>query len=236
MGCLTRAASSAVFVGVIAVGLWYWSGGKLPLPESVTSRIPIAPRGADSMSTEPARGLATARWLPIDDANYANAVARVAPLAAADGPAVITLGADELLSFLVEPFRMQLPPSAQAASVAVAEGLLYVKASIPLQDLGGGPMLGSLVGMLDRRDTVIIGGAFDLVEGQQAQFLIQEVVIGEFSVPRPIVPKLIGTIRRGLMPDWVAPNGYPVQLPAAIGDIRIRKDRITVYRAEPTSP
>lgn len=236
MGCLTRAASSAVFVGVIVGGWLYWSGGNLPLPESVTSRIPIAPRGADSMSTEPARGLATARWLPIDDANFAQAIARVAPLGTPGGPSVVTLDANELLSFLVEPFRMQLPASAEAASVTVADGLLYVKASIPLQDLGGGPMLGSLVGMLDRRDTVIIGGAFDLVGGQQAQFLIQEVVIGEFSVPRPIVPRLIGTIRRGLMPDWVAPNGYPVQLPGAIGDIRIRKDRITVYRAEPISP
>jgi hypothetical protein len=149
---------------------------------------------------------------------------------------MVTLEGSELLSFLVEPFRMQLPASAQAASVAVADGLLYVKADVPLEDLGGSPLLSPLVGMLNRRDTIIIGGSFDLVDGQRAQFLIQEVIIGDFSVPRPLVPKLIGSIRRGLMPAWVAQNGYPVELPPAIGDIRIRRDRITAYRAESVAP
>lgn len=236
MGCLTRAVSSAVFVVGMTGAWWWWSGGKVPLPEAVASRLPIAPRGADSMSTAPARGLATARWLPINDAGFASAVRRIAPLSQAGGPSMITLDADELLAFLVEPFRKQLPPSADAARVAVADGLLYVKADIPLDDLGGGTMLGPLVGMLNRRDTVIIGGAFDLVDGRRAQFLIQEVIIGEFSIPRPLVPRLIGKMRRGLMPDWVAENGYPIELPSAIGDIRMRRDRITVYRAEPVRP
>jgi hypothetical protein len=236
MGCLTRTISTTVFVVGVAGAVWWWSGGKLPLPEAVASRIPIAPRGADSMSTAPAAGLAKARWLPIDDAGFAEALKRVSVLGVRGGPSMVTLDASELLSFLVEPFRQQLPPSAQAASVTVADGLLYVKADMPLEDLGGGPMLSPLVGMLNRRDTVIIGGSFDLVDGQLAQFLIQEVIIGEFSVPRPLVPKLIGTIRRGIMPDWVAENGYPVELPPAIGDIRIRKDRITAYRAELATP
>lgn len=236
MGLLSRAVSTAVFVVGVAGAWWWWSGGNLPLPESVVSRIPFAPRGADSMSTAPASGLAMARWMPIDDAGFAEALKRVSALAVRGGPSMVTLDASELLSFLVEPFRVQLPASAQAASVAVADGLLYVKADVPLEDLGGGPMLGPLVGMLNRRDTVIIGGSFDLVDGQRAQFLIQEVIIGEFSVPRPLVPRLVGSMRRGLMPEWVAENGYPVELPPAIGDIRIRKDRITAYRAELATP
>jgi hypothetical protein len=236
MGCLTRAMSSAVFVVGMTGAWWWWSGGKVPLPDALTSRLPITPRRVDSLSTAPARGLATARWLPINDAGFAQAMQRIAPLAQAGGPAMITLGADELLAFLVEPFRTQLPPSANAARVAVADGLLYVKADVPLDDLGGGTLLGPLVGVLNRRDTVIIGGAFDLVDARRAQFLIQELIIGEFSVPRPLVPRLIGSIRRGLMPDWVAENGYPIELPPAIGDIRLRRDRITVYRAEPERP
>jgi len=236
MGCLSRTVSSAVFVVGVAGAWWWWSGGNLPLPEAVAARIPFEPRGADSMSTAPAAGLASARWLPIDDAGFAEARTQVSALGERGGPAMVTLEGSELLSFLVEPFRMQLPPSAQAASVAVADGLLYVKANVPLEDLGGSPMLSPLVGMLNRRDTVIIGGSFDLVDGQRAQFLIQEVIIGEFSVPRPLVPRLIGSIRRGLMPAWVAQNGYPVELPPAIGDIRIRKNRITAYRAESVRP
>jgi hypothetical protein len=236
MGCLTRAVSSAIVVVGIAGAWWWWSGGALPLPEAVAARIPFPARGADSMSTAPARGLATARWMPIDDAGFAEARRRVSALATPGGPSMVTLDARALLSFLVEPFRLQLPPSAQAARVAVADGLLYIKADVPLEDLGGSPMLRPLVGMLNRRDTVILGGSFDLVDGQRAQFLIQEVIIGEFSVPRPLVPRLVGTMRRGRVPEWVAENGYPVELPPFIGDIRIRRDRITVYRAEVATP
>lgn len=236
MSFLGRAVSTAVLVVGVAGAWWWWSGGNLPLPEAIASRIPFEPRGADSMSTAPAAGLATARWLPIEDAGFAEALKRVSVLAVRGGPSMVTLDANELLSFLVEPFRRQLPTTAEAATVAVADGLLYVKADVPLEDLGGGSMLTPLVGMLSRRDTVIIGGSFDLVDGQRAQFLIQEVIIGEFSVPRPLVPTLIANIRRGIMPEWVAENGYPVELPPAVGDIRIRKDRITVYRAEVVTP
>lgn len=236
MSFLGRTASMAVFVVGVVGAWWWWSGGNLPLPEAVASRIPFEPRGADSMSTAPAAALATARWLPLDDAGFADARKRVSVLTVRGGPSMVTLDANELLAFLVEPFRRQLPASAEAARVAVADGLLYVKADVPLEDLGGSSMLSPLVGMLSRRDTVIIGGSFDLVDGQRAQFLIQQVIIGDFSVPRPLVPKLIGKIRRGIMPEWVAENGYPVELPPAVGDIRIRKDRITVYRAEEGTP
>jgi hypothetical protein len=225
-----------VVLTAAATGLWYLTGGQSPLPEALASRLPAPSRGADSMSTAISRGLASAVWLPIDDAGYAEALRRASVLSAPGGPGVVTLAPNELLAFLVEPFRQQLPASAVAAQVAVAEGRLYVKADVPLAELGATSMLSSLVGMVDRRDTIIVGGRFDMVEGRNAQFLIEEVVMGEFSVPKPLVPKLVNSMRRGIMPDWVAPNGYPVTLPGAIGDITIRKDRISVYRAAPATP
>ncbi len=236
MGCLTRAVGTAVLLVGAATGLWWWTGGAVPMPEAITTRLPFEPRGADSMSTVPARALATARWHGISEADSKTAEERLAALAAPGGPSMVTLRPGELLSFLVAPFAAQLPPSARAAQVAVTHGRVYVKAEVPLSDLGGGPMLSSLVGMLDRRDTVIIGGSFDLLDDvaseRRAQFLVQEVVMGEFSVPRPLVPRLVSTIRRGDVPAWVSQNGYPVTLPDWVGDVRIRRDRVTVYRAE----
>ncbi len=236
MGCLTRAVGTAVLLVGATTALWWWSGGAVPMPEAITSRLPFEPRGADSMSTAPARALARARWHSIGDADSKSAEERLASLAAPDGPGMVTLQPGELLAFLVAPFAAQLPPSARAAQVAVTDGRVYVKAEVPLSDLGGGPMLSSLVGMLDRRDTVIIGGSFDMLDDaateRRAQFLVQEIIMAEFSVPRPLVPRLVSTIRRGAVPPWVAENGYPVTLPAWVGDVRIRRDRVTVYRAE----
>jgi hypothetical protein len=234
VGFVTRAIGTVVLAGVAVGVLWWVTGGRVPLPEALASRLPT-PRGADSMSTARSAALTRAQWRSIDDADFEAANALLATLTdpGARGAREVTLRPAQLLAFLVAPFREQLPPSARAAQIAVSDGRVYVKADVPLGDLGAGSALASLVGALDRRDTVIIGGRFEVVDGPNAQFLIEEVVLGEFSVPRPLVPRLIATMRRGRMPEWVAPHGYPVTLPASVGDVRVGDDRITVYRADP---
>ena len=233
MSCISRLVSTVV-VSVAAVGAWWWySGGNVPLPQSITSRIPFAPRTIDSMSTAPARGLANARWQPIEDASSVSAQARLVRLGQRGGPPTVTLEAGELASFLVQPFALQLPTSAKGAVVAVVDDMVYVKSEVPLEDFGGAAILGPLAGALDRRDTIIIGGNFDLIAPGRAQFRIREVVVGAFSVPRPLVPRLISATRRGLVGDAITQDGYPVELPPYVGDVRISRGQITVYRVEP---
>jgi len=233
MSCLSRLVGTAVFA-VAAVGAWWWySGGDVPLPASITSRIPFEPRKIDSMSTAPARGLANARWQPVEDAAFSSAQTRLTRLGQRGGPPTVTLEAGELASFLVQPFARQLPASAQGAVVAVVDDMVYVKSEIPLEDFGGSAILGPLAGALDRKDTIIIGGNFDLIAPGRAQFRIREVIVGEFSVPRPLVPRLISATRRGLVGDDFTDDGYPVELPPYVGDVRISRGQITVYRVEP---
>ncbi len=233
MSCLGRLVGTAVFAAA-AVGAWWWySGGNVPLPTSITSRIPFEPRRIDSMSTAPARGLATARWQPIEDAAFQPVQSRLLRMTQRGGPATVTLEAGELASFLVQPFAQQLPTSASGAMVAVVDDMVYVKAEVPLEDFGGPSILSQLVGSLERKDTIIIGGHFDLISPGRAQFRIREVVIGEFSVPRPLVPKLINATRRGIVGVDITDDAYPLELPPYVGDVRISRGQITVYRAEP---
>ncbi len=235
MGCLTRLVGTVVLVVAAAGAWWWWSGGRLPLPAAVEARIPFSPRTTtDSMSTAPASGLATARWQPISsDAAFTTAQERLSSLGRRGGPGMVTLEAGQLASFLVQAFVRQLPASAAGAVVAVVDDMVYMKAEMPLTDFGGDALLGPLAGALDRRDTIIVGGTFDMLAPGRAQFRIREVVVGEFSVPRPLVPRLIAATRRGIMADDMADEGYPVQLPPYVGDLRIRRGQITAYRAEP---
>lgn len=232
MSCLSRVTGAAVLAAAVVGGWWWWSGGDVPLPESITSRIPFEPRKSDSMSTAPASGLATARWQPIETIAFETAQGKLATLSRRGGPASITLEAGELASFLVQPFARQLPASAEGAAVAVVGDLVYVKAVIPLEDFGGAAILGPFAGALDRRDTVTIGGEFDLLVSGRAQFRIREVIMGEFSVPRPLVPKLVSVTRRGLIGDDFSDDAYPIELPPYVGDVRIRHGQITVYRVQ----
>jgi hypothetical protein len=229
VGLVTRAVGGLAVTVVAVGGLWWVSDGRVPLPEALASRLPTL-RVDDSMSTAPSAALMRAQWRTLDEADFGEANALLATLSD-PGAREVTLRPAQLLAFLVAPFREQLPPSARAAQVAVSRGHVYVRADVPLADLGAGSALSSLIGALDRRDTIIIGGRFEVVEPPRAQFLIEEVVLGEFSVPRPLVPRLIATMRRGRMPEWVAPHAYPVTLPPTVGDVRVGDDRITVYRA-----
>ncbi len=233
MAALIRLIGTVVLVMMLAIGWWWWSGGKLPLPESLTAWIPFEPRQPDSMSTAPARALERAVWQPIDAAAAQTAQTKLRELASPSGPAMVTLEPGQLASFLVEAFARQLPTSAQGAMVTVVDDMVYVKADIPLEDFGGESVLGPLAGALDRRDTIVIGGTFDLIDDRRAQFRIREVIMGQFSVPRPLVPKLVELTRRGATADsMIARDGYPVILPPSVADVRISRGRITVYRTD----
>lgn len=233
MGCLSRLVGAVVVVGGLATAAWWFTGGAVPLPEVVTSRLPFPPRGRDTLSTAPSRAYTRARWRDVDSADSKRAAEQLAELARPGGPGMVTLEPGELVAFLIEPFAAQLPGSARAAQVAVSEGRVYVKADVRLVDLGLDESIGAMIGSLDRRDTIVIGGVFEPIGSGRGQFLVEEVVMGEFSVPRALAPKLAAAIRRGTVPADVAPNGFPVALPTGVGDVRIRGDRITVYRAAP---
>jgi hypothetical protein len=196
-------------------------------------RLPFEPRGADSLSTAPSRAFERARWQQVADADSRRAGEQLAELARPGGPGMVTLEPGELVAFLVEPFTAQLPGSARAAQVAVSEGRVYIKADVRLVDLGLDESVSAMLGRMDRRDTIVIGGTFEPLADGRGQLLVDEVIMGEFAVPRPLVPRLAAALRRGTVPADLAPNGFPVSLPAGVGDVRIRGDRITVYRAAP---
>jgi len=59
------------------------------------------------------------------------------------------------------------------------------------------------------------------------------VKIGALKIPSPLIPGLVGEIRRGVLPAGVAQNGFPMPLPNYISDIRIANGRITVYKNTP---
>lgn len=233
MGCLTRTVGTVVVIGGLAAAAWWWTGGAVPLPAAIAERLPFEPRGRDSLSTAPSRAYLRARWQPVAEADSRRAADQLASLARPGGPGMVTLEAGELVAFLVEPFAAQLPGSARAAQVAVSDGRVYVKAEVRLVDLGLDESIGGMLGGLDRRDTIVIGGAFEPVGAGRGQLLVEEVVMGEFAIPRPLVPRLAAAIRRGDVPAGLAPNAFPVVLPPGVGDVRIRGDRVTLYRSAP---
>jgi hypothetical protein len=253
----------AVLLALGAMGWWWWQGGRTPLPRDIDFRSPIVFRGEDSMSTAPSPALARAEWHPVAvgsadpigrDADptqassngrapaSSNAAAagsnasvqhKLRQLSLPNGPAMVTFAPGEATGFLTDAVVRQLPRSARGISVAVVDSVLYVRAEVLLREIGMEQVLGELAGLLDRRDTVIVGSTFSLSRPGYGQMNVREIIVGNIALPRPLVSRLVASDRRrrGSEPR-IADDAYPVRLPAYVGDIRIRQSRITLYRSE----
>ena len=149
------------------------------------------------------------------------------------GPVFANVRAGDLASYIFIALAKQLPPSAEHTQAAVIGDRLYVKALVKLSDFGGAGALGPLAGFLADRDTVRFGGTFEMIRPGLAQFHVQEIRIHDLSVPRALIPKLVGTMGRGARPAGTAPDALPLATPPYVGDVRVGQGRVTLYKSVP---
>ena len=76
-----------------------------------------------------------------------------------------------------------------------------------------------------------MGGTFAVIRPGLAQFLVEDVRLGQLPIPRGAIPKLLRQIRRGTRPDGLAENGLPFVVPTYLGDARVAGENITLYKA-----
>jgi len=214
-GCLRR-LGCLVFLLLIAA-VWYWYARVEPARSGKTSSNYVA--GA---------------WEPLSQPNAVKGERAVTSLGQRSGPVFANLSASEAASYIfLAASKGQLPPSAQTISSSIIGDRLYVRTMLALNELGAKKVLGPLAGMLSDRDSVQLGGTIKVIRPGLGQFLVEDVKLGALKIPSPLVPALVGEIRRGVVPEGVAQNGFPMPLPQYISDIRITNGRITVYKNTP---
>jgi hypothetical protein len=169
-------------------------------------------------------------WEPLSEEAGARGARSVQSLRGTSGPVFVNLRPGELASYVFLSLAKQLPPSAQDARAAVIGERVYVKATISLKDLGGAGALGALGGFMADRDTMQLGGDFEVLRPGVAQFRVREIRLRDFPVPAAMIPRLVKQFRRGEVPEGVAGDALPLRIPEHIGDVRIAKGRITLYR------
>jgi hypothetical protein len=74
------------------------------------------------------------------------------------------------------------------------------------------------------------GGTFRLIRPGLAEFLVQEIKLGEVKVPSGLVPRLLRQIERGSRPEGVSENGLPLVVPPYISDVRVGGGLVTVAK------
>jgi hypothetical protein len=180
-------------------------------------------RGADV-------GAGVTRWEPITTSAATQGEKQVRSLAAPRGPVYVSLRPGELASYAFLSLSNALPPSAEGAEASVQGERVYVRSVVALRDFAGA--LGSMGGFLADRDTLRLGGTFEVLAPGRAQFRVQDVQLGSFPLPKKTIPALLKRVRRGTPGADVAPDAIELPIPDYIGDVRIARGRITLYKRQ----
>ena len=174
-----------------------------------------------------------AKWEPVSDGGAARARQAIESLGKKSGPVFVSLDPGDLASYFYIALAQQLPPSADSIEATTIGSRMYVRAVISLDDFKAADALGPLSGFVGRREPLRMGGTFALVRPGLAQFLVEDVRLGELPIPRGGIPKLLRQIRRGSMPPGVAENGLPFVVPNYVADARVADGNITLYKTTP---
>jgi hypothetical protein len=214
-GCLRRIGCLVVLL--IAAGAAYVTRDRwLPL----IGRKP-APRTAE---------VGGPTWEPVSDAAATRARRAIETLGQRSGPVFVNLPPGDLASYFYIALAQQLPPSADSIEATTIGGRMYVRAVISLDDFKVAEALGPLAGVLGRRERLQMGGMFVMIRPGLAQFLVEDVRLGELPIPRGAIPKLLRQIRRGSRPEGVSENGLPFVVPRYLADARVANGKITLYK------
>jgi len=191
--------------------------------------MPLLPRMGSSAPKQVEPGGPT--WQSVSDDGAGRARRAIESLGRRTGPVFVNLTAGDLASYFYIALSEQLPPSADSIEATTIGNRMYVRALISLDDFKAADALGPVGGMLGRRERLQMGGTFAVIRPGLAQFLIEDVRLGQLPIPRGAIPKLMVQIRRGTRPPGVAENGLPFVVPTYLGDARVAGDDVTIYKA-----
>ncbi len=220
-GCFRR-LGCLVFLLILGVVAWF-NRGKL---EETYRRY-----AGNGTSASP--GTVTGGWEPLTGDKATRGKRQVESLSRQAGPVFANLSAGEAASYIFLEAAKQLPPSSQNIASSIKNDRLYVRANVDLKEFGGASVLGPLAGMLGSRDTIQLGGTIHVLRPGVGEFQVQDVKVGSFGIPSPLIPKIIGRIRKGTIPEGIASNALPMKLPGYIGDVRIANGHVVVYKNLP---
>jgi hypothetical protein len=176
------------------------------------------------------RTTSTLTWEPVSTARGERARRAVDSLARRTGPVFVSLSGAEVASLLLAEAERRYPALVEDADATVVGDRIRVRATADLSQLRGLDGLGPLGAVLDSRQRVELAGSVEVLEAGVAQLVVQDARIGDIQVPRPLIPRLVRQLDRGARPPSAAANALVFPLPPHVGDLRIARGRVTLYK------
>ncbi len=218
MGGCFKSIGCLVVAIAFATGAWFTRDYWTPYLHRITQPIPAAPAHAAN------------QWQPATPAGAARARAIIERLGSRNGPVYGNVEAGDLVAFIFQQLSHQLPTSARDVEAMVSGDQLLVRCSLNPRDLGDLSSLGPLSRVLGDREQVEFGGTLDIVKLGLAEYRVQSFRIHDFSLPHAMMPRLIKSYSKGARPPGLSDDALALTTPVHIGDVRINKGQVTLYK------
>ncbi len=230
-GCFRRLVS-LVILAVVAVAAF--ATRDVWLPRLRTALGSTARPTADAPADRAASAASDTGWAALSYSGTEGGRRALTRLQQPRGPAYVSLSASEFASAVLDSLSAQLPPSTDSVLVRAVGSEFQVRGSVKLGDLGGRAVLGPLASMVGDRERLTLGGTLEptSVPGV-AQFKLTRVMVGDFALPSPVVPRLVKALKRQSGAVGVESSALPIRLPAGVVDVRVSQGKVTLYRAAP---
>ena len=176
---------------------------------------------------------ATSVWQALTPEGAKRARTALEQLRSPRGAVYVNVAPGDLAAYILEELAKSLPPSADSIPAAAINERLYLRAVVKTSDLGATGALGPLAALLGERERIQLGGAIRIIRPGFAELQVKEMKIGNLSVPRALIPRVIRQISRGERPADLSPDGLALKTPDYIGDVRVSSGRITMYKTIP---
>lgn len=169
-------------------------------------------------------------WEAVTEPGAKKAADAVSSLGKAGGPAYVTVSAAELAALMVENSGHRLPAALDSVQAAIDSETVRVRALVELEDIRGLDALGPLSGLLDKREQIEFTGTMSVLRPGLGEFRVASVQVADLTLPRAAIPRLLSRLDASVRPEGVAPNGIAITIPDYIGDVRVARGQVTLYR------
>jgi hypothetical protein len=213
MGCL-RTVGCLTLLAAGAVGAWVTKDRWLPALTGEPRAVDVA-------------------YDPVTPARGERARTALRAMEQRTGPVFANLTAAEALALLLAERQARLPALEGAVEAAVVGDRLLMRAVVDPSALRGIAALGPLASMLESRARVTLAGTLDVHEPGTGLFVVREVRLNDLPVPGPALASLVRQLDRRPAPVGAPARAIAFPLPRSVGDVRVGKGRVTLYKRVP---
>ena len=212
LGCLVIAA-------LLAVAGWFTRDAWYP---KVRARFVATPPTATA-----------AQWEPLSAEGAARGRAAFESLARRNGPVFVNVSAGDFASAVLDEALHGLSPAATEAEAIVRDDHLYLRAQVSVADLGGPKTLGPLSGIVEGKQELTVRGRVEVLRAGRAQFRVDELALRELKLPSAVIARVLGRVAMQNRDASTAADAIPLSVARELGDVRMAKGRVTLYKNVP---